>query len=382
MSVLRDNLDTQSTYLYLQILKYIIISFIDKSTSIQNRLYYSWLAVFFCRLWLMWLKNQSFTNTSTKKIDTNKAKYFITMPAYWSLEINTHNLLYLVLLVQQQQLPRDALNIFLFNSQPCESIFRNARALSGCYSTRVNFTVDDFLRRAEKITVLQQIKCEEQSNRQKNHLVFPVHHKHQKDDHSSFQQRADDGAFDVEEIIKRAYKQAQKFAVTLKMSALLKQNQAFELNDLSSSIKKHLARARKVKDSLKLNPDEDVSMDESSSREFDDESANDEFNENDDSDGSDDDHNDNNNDGGDVYDLGSLESDDEIGTIATEKTTFHGMRIRNSIGTNLTDSYFRVIINNTEKYIHKQTACWMLTENNILLSSDQLSRVIDASKKE
>ena len=166
------------------------------------------------------------------------------------------------------------------------------------------------------------------------------------------------------------------------MSALLKQNQVFELNDLRASIKKHLARARKVKDSLKLNPDEDVSMDESSSPEFDDESANDEFNENDDSDGSDDDHNDNNNDGGDDYDRGSLESDDEVGTIATEKTTFHGMRIRYSIGTNLADSYFRVIINNTEKYIHKQTACWMLTENNICLSSDRLSRVIDASKKE
>ena len=280
----------------------------------------------------MWFKNQSFTNTSTKKIDTNKAKYFITMPAYWSWEINTHNLLYLVLLVQQQQLPRDAFNIFLFNSQPSESIFRNALALSGCYSTRVNFTVDDFLRRAEKITVLQQIKCEEQSNHQRN----------QKDDHSSFQQRANNGAFDVEEFIKRAYKQAQKFAVALKMSALLKRNQSFELNDLSSSIKKHLARARKVKDSLKLNPDQDAIMDESS----------------------------------------SPASDDEIGTIAIEKTTFHGMRIRNSIGTNLTDSYFRVIINNTEKYIHTQNACWMLTENNIRLSNDRLSRVIDASKKE
>jgi hypothetical protein len=81
-------------------------------------------------------------------------------------------------------------------------------------------------------------------------------------------------------------------------------------------------------------------MDENSSPEFDDESGNDEFDENDDID----------------------DDDDEIDTIATEKTTFHGMRIRNSIGTNLTNSYFRVIINNTEKYIHKQTACWMLTE--------------------
>ena len=58
------------------------------------------------------------------------------------------------------------------------------------------------------------------------------------------------------------------------------------------------------------------------------------------------------------------------------------MRIRNSIDNNLTDSYFRVLINNTEKYIHKQTACWMLTENNIRLSSDRLPRVIDATKKE
>ena len=132
--------------------------------------------------------------------------------------------------------------------------FQERACIEYCYSTRVNFLLDDFLRRAEKITVLQQIKCEAQSN----HLVFPVHHKHQKDDHSSFQQRADDGAFDVEEIIEMAYKQAQKIAVILKMSALLKRNHAFELNDLRSSIEKHLTRASKVKVSLQLNLDQDV----------------------------------------------------------------------------------------------------------------------------
>ncbi|CAF1972675.1 unnamed protein product, partial [Rotaria magnacalcarata] len=79
-------------------------------------------------------------------------------PAYLSVELNAHKLLYLILLVQQKQLPPQSLYIHTFRSQACESIFRNMRALRGVYSTIVNFTVHDFLRRAQRLSLLNDIK--------------------------------------------------------------------------------------------------------------------------------------------------------------------------------------------------------------------------------
>ncbi len=74
------------------------------------------------------------------------------------MEINAHNLLYLILLVQQKQLPPQSLHIHTISSQARESIFRNTRALSGVYSTTVNFTIHDFLRRAQRLSLLNDIK--------------------------------------------------------------------------------------------------------------------------------------------------------------------------------------------------------------------------------
>ena len=63
------------------------------------------------------------------------SKHFITRPAYISVELNAHNLLYLVLLVKQQHLPKQTLlNIHLFSSQPCESLFRDARSFSSVFN--------------------------------------------------------------------------------------------------------------------------------------------------------------------------------------------------------------------------------------------------------
>ena len=97
----------------------------------------------------------------TNKNQNTKNKYFLANSVYCSIDINTHNLLYLMLLVKQQQVPKHVLNICLFSSQSCELIFRNTRSLNGVFSTIVNFTVRDFLRRAEKLSMLQQVNVME-----------------------------------------------------------------------------------------------------------------------------------------------------------------------------------------------------------------------------
>ncbi|CAF1508847.1 unnamed protein product, partial [Didymodactylos carnosus] len=270
LQILHDNTDTQATYLYLQLLKYIIMAYIDKSTPIDDRLYYSWVVVFVCRFWSTWIKYKSFINKA-KTTNKNNDKYFITMPAYWSVKINAHNLLYLILLVQQQQLPAHALNIFLFNSQACESICRNTRALSGCYSTRK----DDLL---------------------------PVQNMMNIDD------------LHIEEIILKAYKQVQKYIGSLNMAALFEQNHAYELNDLSTLVKNYLKTTSKMKDCSKLKPDYDFDADERTSTEINDDNDDDENSGDDDDEKSDDDDYDENGGDGD-------EDDDENNMITTEKTT-------------------------------------------------------------
>ncbi|CAF3703459.1 unnamed protein product, partial [Rotaria socialis] len=40
-------------------------------------------------------------------------------------------------------------------------------------------------------------------------------------------------------------------------------------------------------------------------------------------------------------------------------STFRGMRIYDSIKPSVAQSYFKVTVNGQNKYLHKQTACWL-----------------------
>ena len=57
-----------------------------------------------------------------------------------------------------------------------------------------------------------------------------------------------------------------------------------------------------------------------------------------------------------------LSSDEVLNDL--EGIKFSGRRVFDTIRPELTKSYFEVEINHRRKYIHKQTACWILTENN------------------
>ncbi|CAF2149734.1 unnamed protein product [Rotaria magnacalcarata] len=104
----------------------------------------------------------------------SKSQYFITYQSHFCVEINAHCLVYLAMLVCEGQLPIEALNIWVQNSQTCESTFRSARAISSVSSAGVNFTVLQFLNRINKLAVLQNIK----NNTNQNHLHFPQHQKY------------------------------------------------------------------------------------------------------------------------------------------------------------------------------------------------------------
>ena len=56
--------------------------------------------------------------------------------------------------------------------------------------------------------------------------------------------------------------------------------------------------------------------------------------------------------------------------------TFSGMRVFDTVRPELAKSYFQIEIDSKKKFIHKQTACWVLAENKAVLSNDRLTRVM------
>ena len=92
------------------------------------------------------------------------------------MEINSHSLTYLPVLVEEKKITEEALNVSLFNSQICESTFRAARSMSGSFSSVVNFSVNKFLQRVEKLGILRSIQWSSDTN--VNNIIFPKHHKH------------------------------------------------------------------------------------------------------------------------------------------------------------------------------------------------------------
>ena len=61
------------------------------------------------------------------------------------------------------------------------------------------------------------------------------------------------------------------------------------------------------------------------------------------------------------------------------KSDFGGIRIADNINPMLKQSYLKVKVNETTKYLHKQSTCWLLSNKTTKLSSDRLSHVMQQS---
>ncbi|CAF2147347.1 unnamed protein product, partial [Rotaria magnacalcarata] len=74
-------------------------------------------------------------------------------------------------------MPNTALLISNYNSQPREATFRLTRSMSGTFSSVVNFTTDQFLKRAGKLSILTELENKSESGQSDCLLKFPKHHK-------------------------------------------------------------------------------------------------------------------------------------------------------------------------------------------------------------
>ena len=73
------------------------------------------------------------------------------------------------------------------------------------------------------------------------------------------------------------------------------------------------------------------------------------------------------------------DDDEHAEEIQSIRTFFSGTRVKDKINPDSANSYFKVKINGTTKFLHKQAAVWLLTDKNNRLSADRLSRVMEAN---
>jgi hypothetical protein len=302
--------------------------------------------------------------------------------------------LYLVLLVINRELPIDALNTYLFTSQPCENMFRVARALSVPYSSVTNFSVKSFLRKCEKISIINSMKTHEGQS-SSYHLQFPQHHKSDKktyDYSNRSETRLSLTYDDIEKIIDDAFRLAQEYAALVNMDEKLTKRKIHSLSDLSQFVQSNLRKSSgrvvaytRGSDTDTDDTESDSSYEEDVFQESDDTS---DMNEHDEADAED-----YAGDDPDVYDSdenvfasyhgdenGEDDPNGEEENLAKDlskvrQKNFRGCRIYDKVSATNAFKFFRIRVGNSIKYVHKQTACWLLTDGKNRLSSDRLVRV-------
>lgn len=301
----------------------------------------------------------------------SKPQLFITVPCLFSLELNAHSLTYLAILVAERTISEDALNVSLFNSQMCESTFRASRSMSGPFSSVVNFSVNEFLQRVEKLALLQSIRWSSDCNM--NNLVFPKHHK-QSQNTMAAPSTSTTITTITEELLEKtvfnAYVQAKEILSGCEFSILdsseelisFEEGNRIAYNKLTKS--KCKISKKKTSASNKVEEEEEEEIE----NEYDD-----------------DDNNEEQHQLGKRYSENNTTDEDEESMLINEldfdilpevsSSTVHGMRIFDSIDNCQNESFFSVEVNGQKKYLHKQTANWYFSKTKPISSSDRLKRV-------
>ncbi|CAF1019546.1 unnamed protein product [Rotaria magnacalcarata] len=236
-----------------------------------------------------------------------------------------------------------------------DEMIRTVRSMSGPFSSIVNFSVAQFLRRAEKLSILQTIKSEAECD-----PSFPFHflHHHKQRKLQNFTATAcisnSLSIDDIEQIVRYAFADTCELVSSLNVTVLNKAVNSITMDEVSIFIKNHLEKTIQINDSRQTasSDSESESDDEQNSYDADYDSM---------LPGSDNDE--------DISDSECLSN--------VSNSTSRGMHIYDSIKPSVAQSYFKVTVNSQNKYLHKQTACWLLTHDKSSLSLYRLKRVMN-----
>lgn len=128
-------------------MKDVIDAFMNQNLKHLQRVRKMWYSLFFARIWRSYV-------WSSKKYTLKKN--FLTSACYSCLEINAHSLIMCMIHLKTINRP-DLFLPHLFESQPCESIFRQIRSFTTTYSTVTNSTVKEAMSRISKIQLQNDV---------------------------------------------------------------------------------------------------------------------------------------------------------------------------------------------------------------------------------
>lgn len=139
--------DSDGTVQFLQIVRDVINAFLDKELAPLQRIRKIWYSIFLIRFWRDYIVSQreySLTNN------------FLTVNCYSCIEINAHSLVLCILHLQNINRP-ELFAPYLYDSQACESTFRQLRGMTTALSVVTNCSVKETLSRVSKIQLQNDI---------------------------------------------------------------------------------------------------------------------------------------------------------------------------------------------------------------------------------
>lgn len=148
IALMKDHVpESNGTVAFLEILRNIIDAFRDVNLKPLQRVEKMWYSVFVLRFWREFV-------SSTKNFTLERN--FMTLNCYSCIEMNAHSLLLILMHLKDINKPHLFMT-YLFESQPCESFFRQVRSFTSTYSTVVNCSVKEILTRIKKIQLQNDI---------------------------------------------------------------------------------------------------------------------------------------------------------------------------------------------------------------------------------
>lgn len=195
--------DSEATVKYLKLSSDFIRAFTEPDLTPLDRVLLSWRALFFFRAWHKWIK--TFQSQSVKyNLDEN----FISQNAFTCLEINAYALLHLIKKFRNANQEHLFL-LGLFNSQPCESTFRQFRSMTTANWTKINFSLLELLHMISRIELQNQIAYFELSDLA---VLTRIHNRTGK--HKLFQLPSDcEMRMVLEQVLEEAVLDAAKFGI-------------------------------------------------------------------------------------------------------------------------------------------------------------------------
>lgn len=148
IGLLKQHLTTSDgTVLFLEMMQSIVDAFYSFELIPIERIGKMWYTSFILRLWRYYVESQP--NLTVKD-------NFVTAPTYACIEINAHTMVLLMLYLKNDGLDEWFLP-FLYDSQSCESFFRQVRSLTTVHCRVANCSVKEIIARMNKIQLLNDI---------------------------------------------------------------------------------------------------------------------------------------------------------------------------------------------------------------------------------